>query len=69
MDKQARPKLKVRRQQVRRRRHQVAWITPGGGTANFECWVEDLAQYYALAVTEKKGTKGTFKHGGPDGVS
>jgi NADH dehydrogenase len=32
-------------------------------------WVEDLAQYYALAVAERKGTNQTFELGGPDVVS
>jgi hypothetical protein len=44
MDNKVRPKLKVKRQQARRRRHQSAWITLDGGTANFECGVEDLAR-------------------------
>jgi len=53
MNKQARPKLKLRRQQVRRRRHQSAWITPGDGTANFECRVEDLAQSGAKITVDR----------------
>jgi NADH dehydrogenase len=32
-------------------------------------WVEDLAEYYALAVTGQKGTNRTFELGGPDAVS
>lgn len=43
MDKQIRPKLKVKRQQVRRRRHQSAWIALDGGPANCECDLEDVA--------------------------
>jgi len=43
MDK-IRPKLKLKRQQVRRRRHQSAWITLDGGTANLKCQVADVSQ-------------------------
>jgi hypothetical protein len=43
MDK-VRPKLKVKRQQVRRRRHQSAWITFDGKATNRECWVADVSQ-------------------------
>jgi uncharacterized protein YbjT (DUF2867 family) len=32
-------------------------------------WVEDLAQYYALAVTEQTGRNQTFELGGPEAVS
>jgi NADH dehydrogenase len=32
-------------------------------------WVEDLAQYYALGVTEQTGTNQTFELGGPEAVS
>jgi uncharacterized protein YbjT (DUF2867 family) len=32
-------------------------------------WVEDLAEYYALAVTEQIGTNQTFELGGPEAVS
>jgi uncharacterized protein YbjT (DUF2867 family) len=32
-------------------------------------WVEDLAEYYALAVTEQMGTNQTFELGGPEAVS
>ena len=39
-----RPKLKIKRQQVRRRRHQSAWITLGDGTANHKCQVADVSQ-------------------------
>ena len=43
MDK-VRPKLKIKRQQVRRRRHQSAWITLDDGTANHKCEVADISQ-------------------------
>jgi hypothetical protein len=39
-----RPKLKIKRQQVRRRRHQSAWITLGDGTAKHKCQVTDVSQ-------------------------
>jgi NADH dehydrogenase len=32
-------------------------------------WVEDLAEYYAVAVTEQAATNRTFELGGPDAVS
>ena len=32
-------------------------------------WVEDLAEYYALASTEQTGTNQTFELGGPEAVS
>jgi len=32
-------------------------------------WVEDLAEYYALAITEQQATNRTFELGGPDAVS
>ena len=32
-------------------------------------WVEDLAEYYALATTERTGTNQTFELGGPEAVS
>jgi uncharacterized protein YbjT (DUF2867 family) len=32
-------------------------------------WVEDLSEYYALAVTEQMGTNQTFELGGPEAVS
>ena len=44
MEKMGRPKLKVKRQQVRRRRHQSAWITLEDGTANCKCQVADISQ-------------------------
>jgi hypothetical protein len=43
MEKKARPKLKVRRREIRRRRHQSAWITLDGGPASCECGLEDVA--------------------------
>ena len=39
-----RPKLKLKRQQVRRRRHQSAWTTLDDGTANYKCQVADVSQ-------------------------
>ena len=39
-----RPKLKLKRQQVRRRRHQSAWITLDDGTANHKCQVADVSR-------------------------
>jgi hypothetical protein len=39
-----RPKLKIKRQQPRRRRHQSAWITLGDGTAKHKCQVADVSQ-------------------------
>ena len=44
MDKKIRPKLKVKRQQIRRRRHQSAWITLEDGAANCKCQVADVSQ-------------------------
>ena len=47
-------------------------VTPiiGSGRQRLQpIWVEDLAEYYALAVTEQKGTNRTFELGGPDAVS
>jgi uncharacterized protein YbjT (DUF2867 family) len=32
-------------------------------------WIEDLAEYYALALTEPAATNRTFELGGPDAVS
>ena len=43
MDK-VRPKLKIKRQQVRRRRHQSAWITLDGKTPSYKCQVADVSQ-------------------------
>ena len=44
MNEKMRPKLKVKRREVRRRRHQSAWITLDDGPANYKCAVEDVAQ-------------------------
>ena len=38
-----RPKLKIKRQQVRRRRHQSAWITLDGKTPSYKCQVADVS--------------------------
>ena len=43
-------------------------IGPGGQRLQ-PIWVEDLAEYYALAVTEQTGTNETFELGGPEAVS
>ena len=53
MDKKIRPKLKVKRREVRKRRHQSAWITLDGGTAKFECGLEDLAQSGAKITVDR----------------
>jgi PilZ domain len=53
MEKKARPKLKVKRQQVRRRRHQLAWITLENGTANRKCEVEDVSQSGAKITVDR----------------
>jgi hypothetical protein len=39
-----RPKLKIKRHQPRRRRHQSAWITLDGGPANHKCQVADVSE-------------------------
>jgi uncharacterized protein YbjT (DUF2867 family) len=47
-------------------------VTPiiGSGRQRLQpIWVEDLAEYYALAVTEPAATGRTFELGGPDAVS
>ena len=47
-------------------------VTPiiGPGTQRLQpIWVEDLAEYYALAVTEQAAANRTFELGGPDAVS
>jgi uncharacterized protein YbjT (DUF2867 family) len=47
-------------------------VTPiiGPGTQRLQpIWVEDLAEYYALAASEHAATNGTFELGGPDAVS
>ena len=53
MDRKIRPKLKVKRQQVRRRRHQSAWITLDGGTANYKCEVADISQSGAKITVDR----------------
>jgi NADH dehydrogenase len=47
-------------------------LTPiiGAGTQRLQpIWVEDLAEYYALAVSEPAATNRIFELGGPDAVS
>jgi NADH dehydrogenase len=47
-------------------------VTPiiGPGTQKLQpIWVEDLAAYYALALSEPAATNRTFELGGPDAVS
>jgi NADH dehydrogenase len=47
-------------------------LTPiiGPGTQRLQpIWVEDLAQYYALAISEPAAANRTFELGGPDAVS
>src|SRR5262249_53207684 len=49
-----------------------ARVTPisGPGRQRLQpIWVEDLAEYYALAVTGQTGTDQTFELGGPEAVS
>jgi PilZ domain len=53
MDKKIRPRLKVKRHQVRRRRHQSAWITLDDGTANRKCEVEDVSQSGAKVTVDR----------------
>jgi PilZ domain len=48
-----RPKLKLKRQQVRRRRHQSAWITLDDGTTNYKCQVADVSQSGAKITVDK----------------
>jgi NADH dehydrogenase len=50
----------------------LAPVTPiiGSGRRRLQpIWVEDLAEYYALAVDERAATNRTFELGGPDAVS
>jgi uncharacterized protein YbjT (DUF2867 family) len=50
----------------------LAPVTPiiGPGRQRLQpIWVEDLAEYYALAATGEVGTNGTFELGGPEAVS
>jgi len=47
-------------------------VTPiiGSGKQRLQpVWVEDLAEYYALAIDEPAATNRTFELGGPDAVS
>jgi uncharacterized protein YbjT (DUF2867 family) len=47
-------------------------VTPviGSGTRRLQpIWIEDVAEYYALAVTEQAAANRTFELGGPDAVS
>jgi uncharacterized protein YbjT (DUF2867 family) len=47
-------------------------VTPiiGPGTQRLQpIWIEDLAEYYARAVTEPAATNQTFELGGPDAVT
>jgi len=47
-------------------------VTPiiGPGTLRLQpIWIEDIAEYYALAVTEQAATNRTFELGGPDAVT
>jgi uncharacterized protein YbjT (DUF2867 family) len=55
---------------VRLARYSPATPIIGPGRQRLQpIWVEDLAQYYALAVTERTGTNQTFELGGPEAVS
>jgi NADH dehydrogenase len=50
----------------------IAPVTPiiGPGTQRLQpIWVEDLAEYYAMATTEHTGTNQTFELGGPEAVT
>jgi len=51
MDK-VRPKLKIKRQQARRRRHQSAWITLDGRTPGYKCQVADVSQSGAKIILD-----------------
>jgi hypothetical protein len=51
MDK-VRPKLKIKRQQARRRRHQSAWITLDGRTPSYKCQVADVSQSGAKIILD-----------------
>jgi uncharacterized protein YbjT (DUF2867 family) len=47
-------------------------VTPiiGPGTQRLQpIWIEDLAEYYALAISEQAATNRTFELGGPEAVS
>jgi hypothetical protein len=58
MDKKPRPKLKVKRQQVRKRRHQSAWIALDGATANYKCQVENVSQSGAKITVDRAAEVG-----------
>jgi len=50
----------------------LAPVTPivGPGKQRLQpIWVEDLAEYYALAAAERVGTNATFELGGPEAVT
>ena len=50
----------------------LAPVTPivGPGRQRLQpIWVEDLAEYYALAATERMGTNATYELGGPEAVT
>ena len=53
MDKKIRPKIKVKRREVRRRRHQSAWITLENGTGNCKCQVADVSQGGAKITVDR----------------
>jgi PilZ domain len=50
----------VKRQQVRRRRHQSAWITLENGTANCKCQVEDVSRTGAKITVDTAVEIGTL---------
>jgi PilZ domain len=47
-----RPAIKRKRQLVRRRRHQFAWIKLDSETVERKCWVEDVSQNGAKITAE-----------------
>ena len=53
MENKARPKLKVKHREIRRRRHQSAWITLENGTANCKCQVEDVSRNGAKITLDR----------------
>jgi NADH dehydrogenase len=55
---------------VRLARYTPATPIIGPGTQRLQpIWIEDLAEYYALALTEQTAANRTFELGGPDAVS